>query len=148
MTATWPLPDDARCPCLSGETYGACCGRFHVGLAAGPGAAGPDGVTAPTAEALMRSRYAAFVVGDADYLLATWHPSTRPADLDLDDDVTWRRLDVVATSAGGPLDRTGVVEFVAHFRSTETRERGSLHEVSSFVREDGRWYYVDGEHRG
>ncbi|MFD6167306.1 YchJ family protein [Oerskovia sp. NPDC060287] len=144
MTATWPLPDDARCPCLSGETYGACCGRFHVGLAGGV----PDAVTAPTAEALMRSRYAAFAVGDADYLLATWHPSTRPADLDLDDDVTWRRLDVVATSAGGPLDRTGVVEFVAHFRSAETRERGSLHEVSSFVREGGRWYYVDGEHRG
>jgi SEC-C motif-containing protein len=144
VTATWPLPDDARCPCLSGETYGACCGRFHVGLAAG----GPDTVTAPTAEALMRSRYAAFAVGDADYLLATWHPSTRPADLDLDDGVTWRRLDVVATSAGGPLDRTGVVEFVAHFRSAETRERGSLHEVSSFVREGGRWYYVDGEHRG
>ncbi len=148
MTATSPLPDDARCPCLSGETYGACCGRFHVGVAAGPDAAGPDTVTAPTAEALMRSRYAAFAVGDAGYLLTTWHPSTRPADLDLDDDVTWRRLDVVATSAGGPLDRAGVVEFVAHFRSTETRERGSLHEVSSFVREDGRWFYVDGEHRG
>ena len=144
MTATSPLPDDARCPCLSGETYGACCGRYHRGLLAG----GADSVTAPTAEALMRSRYAAFAVGDADYLLATWHPSTRPADLDLDDDVAWRRLDVVATSAGGPLDRTGVVEFVAHFRSAETRERGSLHEVSSFVREDGRWFYVDGEHRG
>ncbi|MBD7981609.1 YchJ family protein [Oerskovia sp. Sa2CUA9] len=138
------MPDDARCPCLSGETYGACCGRFHTGLAG----SGPDAVRAPTAEALMRSRYAAFAVGDADYLLATWHPSTRPAELDLDDDVTWRRLDVVATSAGGPLDRTGVVEFVAHFRSAETRERGSLHEVSSFVREGGRWFYVDGEHRG
>ena len=144
MTATSPLPDDARCPCLSGETYGACCGRFHAGLAG----SGPDAVRAPTAEALMRSRYAAYAVGDADYLLATWHPSTRPAELDLDDDVTWRRLDVVATSAGGPLDRTGVVEFVAHFRSAETRERGSLHEVSSFVREGGRWFYVDGEHRG
>ncbi|MEV7962051.1 YchJ family protein [Oerskovia paurometabola] len=141
MTATSPLPDDARCPCLSGETYGACCGRYHRGLVAG----GADSVTAPTAEALMRSRYAAFAVGDADYLLATWHPSTRPADLDLDDDVTWRRLDVVATSAGGPLDRTGVVEFVAHYRSDETRERGSLHEISSFVREGGRWYYLDGE---
>ena len=141
MTATSPLPDDARCPCLSGETYGACCGRFHAGLAG----SGPDAVRAPTAEALMRSRYAAFAVGDADYLLATWHPSTRPAELDLDDDVTWRRLDVGATSAGGPLDRTGVVEFVAHFRSAETRERGSLHEVSSFVREGGRWFYVDGD---
>ena len=144
MTATSPRPDDARCPCLSGETYGACCGRVHAGLAG----SGPDAVRAPTAEALMRSRYAAFAVGDADYRLATWHPSTRPADLDLDDDLTWRRLDVVATSAGGPLDRTGVVEFVAHFRSAETRERGSLHEVSSFVREGGRWFYVDGEHRG
>lgn len=141
MTTTSPLSDDARCPCLSGETYGACCGRYHRGLAEG----GADAVTAPTAEALMRSRYAAFAVGDADYLLATWHPSTRPTDLDLDDDVTWRRLDVVATSAGGPLDRTGVVEFVAHYRSAETRERGSLHEVSSFVREGGRWYYVDGD---
>ncbi|GAA3220223.1 YchJ family protein [Oerskovia jenensis] len=152
MTATSPLPDDARCPCLSGETYGACCGRYHRGLATGPstGTVGGSEVSglaasAPTAEALMRSRYAAFAVGDADYLLATWHPSTRPADLDLDDDVTWRRLDVVATSAGGPLDRTGVVEFVAHYRSAGTRERGSLHEVSSFVREDGRWYYVDGD---
>jgi SEC-C motif domain protein len=142
VTATWPLPDDARCPCLSGETYGACCGRYHRGLRA-PGGAGP---VAPTAEALMRSRYAAFVVGDAEYLLATWHPSTRPADLDLDDDVTWRRLDVLATRAGGPLDRTGVVDFVAHHRSTATRERGSLHEVSSFVREGRHWYYVDGDH--
>ncbi|MFF3064568.1 YchJ family protein [Oerskovia sp. NPDC057915] len=152
MTATSPLPDDARCPCLSGETYGACCGRYHHGLGAGrstdvAGTAGVSGEAevAGTAEALMRSRYAAFAVGDADYLLATWHPSTRPADLDLDDDVTWRRLDVVATSAGGPLDRTGVVEFVAHYRSAATRERGSLHEVSSFVRKDGRWYYVDGD---
>lgn len=146
MTATWPLPDDARCPCLSGETYGACCGRFHHGLDQGP-ARETASTGAPTAEALMRSRYAAFVVGDIDYLLSTWHPSTRPTDLDLDDDVTWRRLDVVSTSEGGPLDRTGVVEFVAHFRSTQSRERGSLHEVSAFVREDGRWYYVDGAHR-
>ncbi|MBE7700489.1 YchJ family protein [Oerskovia sp. Sa1BUA8] len=148
MTATWPLPDDARCPCLSGETYGACCGRFHHGTPTGPGTGSPGTLTAPTAEALMRSRYAAFVVGDVDYLLATWHPSTRPAGLELDDDVTWRRLDIVSTSAGGPLDRTGVVEFVARFRSAESRERGSLHEVSTFVREDGRWYYVDGAHRG
>ncbi|MHA7134288.1 YchJ family protein [Oerskovia turbata] len=141
MTATRPLPDDARCPCLSGDVYGDCCGRYHRGLGA-PG----DRAVAPTAEALMRSRYSAFVVGDAEYLLATWHPSTRPTDLDPDDDTTWRRLDVLATSAGGPLDRTGVVEFVAHYRSAATRERDSLHEVSRFVREDGRWLYVDGDH--
>lgn len=95
----------------------------------------------------MRSRYSAFAVGDADYLRATWHPSTRPADLDLDldDDVEWRRLDVVRTEAGGPFDTTGVVEFVAHHRSrTDPADRGRLHEVSRFVREGDRWSYVDG----
>ncbi|WP_069387736.1 YchJ family protein [Cellulosimicrobium cellulans] len=133
-----PLPDDARCPCLSGDTYGACCGRHHAALRAGtPGA--------PTAEALMRSRYSAFAVGDADYLRATWHPSTRPDELGLDDDVEWRRLDVLRTEAGGPFDETGVVEFVAHHRSRSDRAaRGRLHEVSRFVREGGRWLYVDG----
>ncbi|WP_175009689.1 YchJ family metal-binding protein [Cellulosimicrobium sp. TH-20] len=139
-----PLDDDARCPCLSGDTYGSCCGRYHAGLRPGPDGAAP-GPHAPTAEALMRSRYSAFAVGDAEYLRATWHPSTRPADLDLDDDVEWRRLDVVRTEAGGPFDTTGVVEFVAHHRSrTDPADRGRLHEVSRFAREDDRWSYVDG----
>jgi SEC-C motif domain protein len=133
-----PLAPDARCPCLSGETYGACCGRYHAGLVA-------DGPHAPTAEALMRSRYSAFAVGDAAYLLATWHPTTRPGALDLDDDVTWRRLDVLRTEASGPFDAAGVVEFVAHHRSVAGR--GTLHEVSRFVREGGRWSYLDGEQR-
>ncbi|MBD5785003.1 YchJ family protein [Cellulosimicrobium terreum] len=141
------MPDDARCPCLSGDTYGACCGRFHAGSRARP--AGPH---APTAEALMRSRYSAFAVGDPDHLLATWHPSTRPATLDLDDDTEWRRLDVVRTEAGGPFDDHGTVEFVAHHRTPAPdggpAVRGRLHEVSRFVREDGRWYYVDGDHPG
>lgn len=131
------LPDDARCPCLSGESYGACCGRFHVGIATG-------GRSAPTAEALMRSRYTAFAVGDTAYLLATWHPTTRPGSLDLDDGVAWRRLDVLRTEGGGPFDAQGVVEFVAHHRSAVGR--GQLHEVSRFVREGARWYYVAGEH--
>ncbi|KAJ8141784.1 hypothetical protein OY671_005043 [Metschnikowia pulcherrima] len=139
-----PLDDDARCPCLSGDTYGSCCGRYHAGSRPGPDGAAP-GPHAPTAEALMRSRYSAFAVGDADYSRATWHPSTRPADLDLDDDVEWRRLDVVRTEAGGPFDTTGVVEFVAHHRSrTDPADRGRLHEVSRFVREGDRWSYVDG----
>ncbi|MFH5823376.1 YchJ family protein [Georgenia sp. AZ-5] len=131
-------PDDSRCPCLSGETYGACCGRFHAGLAAG----GPH---AATAEALMRSRYSAFAVGDAAYLRGTWHPSTRPDHLELDD-VTWRRLDIVRVVAGGPFDEAGVVEFVAHYRSDAGM--GQVHEVSRFVREDGRWFYVDGDQPG
>ena len=90
----------------------------------------------------MRSRYTAFAVGDAAYLLATWHPTTRPPGLELDDDLTWRRLDVLR-AAGGPFDTDGVVEFVAHHRSPGGR--GTLHEVSRFVREDGRWWYVDGD---
>jgi SEC-C motif-containing protein len=134
------LPDDARCPCLSGDPYGACCGRYHAALRSGAG-----GPFAPTAEALMRSRYSAFAVGDAEYLLATWHSSTRPVDLVLDDDLEWRRLDVVHTEAGGPFDTTGVVEFAAHHRSrTDPSDRGRLHEVSRFVREGERWSYVDG----
>lgn len=128
------MNDDARCPCLSGDTYAACCARFHRAL--------PDGAAAPTAEALMRSRYAAFAVGDASYLLATWHGSTRPSSLDLDGDVTWRRLDILRTEQGGPFDDTGVVEFEARYRSDGTT--GLLHEVSTFVRESGRWYYVTG----
>ncbi|GAB4086036.1 YchJ family protein [Myceligenerans cantabricum] len=125
------MDDTARCPCLSGEPYGVCCGRYHRGAGA-----------APTAEALMRSRYSAFAVGDAGYLLATWSPSSRPGTLDLDDDVRWRRLDILRAEAGGPFDDTGVVEFVAHYRAAG--ERGRLHEVSRFEKAAGHWYYLDG----
>jgi SEC-C motif-containing protein len=124
------LDPGARCPCGSGDTYADCCGRFHAGT------------PAPTAEALMRSRFSAFAIGNPEYLLATWHPSTRPATLELDDDTQWRRLDVVRTEAGGPFDDRGVVEFAAHY--TADGARGVLRETSRFVREGGRWYYVDG----
>lgn len=120
-----------RCPCLSGLPYAECCGPLHRGER-----------TAPTAEALMRSRFSAFAVGDAAYLRATWHRSTRPTDVDLDPDVRWRRLDVLATSAGGPFDTAGTVEFRATYRDADGP--GTLHEVSRFVREDGAWSYVDG----
>lgn len=123
-------PFSGNCPCLSGEQYGECCGRFHDGLA-----------EAPTAEQLMRSRYSAFVVLDADYLLRTWHPETRPAELDLDPDLQWRRLDILSTSRGGPLDTEGTVEFKAHFR--HGGERGVHHETSRFAKVGRRWYYMD-----
>lgn len=87
----------------------------------------------------MRSRFSAFAVGDADYLLQTWHPSTRPGDLDLDGDIRWYRLDVLDRVAGGPLDDVGIVEFEAFYRGAES---GSQRERSSFVREAGRWFYV------
>jgi len=130
---SFPAPAQTdRCPCLSGESYGNCCSRFHAGTA-----------QAPTAEALMRSRYTAFVTGDTKYLLRTWHPSTRPAELELDPDLRWRRLDIIATEAGGPLDTAGVVSFEAHYRQDGTA--GVQRERSEFVRQDGRWLYISGE---
>lgn len=89
----------------------------------------------------MRSRYSAFVVMDPAYLLRTWHPDTRPAVLTLDEGMKWRRLDIISTARGGPLDREGTVEFKAHFRYDG--ERGVHHEASRFLRVDRRWYYLD-----
>jgi SEC-C motif domain protein len=123
--------EDIACPCGSGGRYAQCCGPVHAGA------------PAATAEALMRSRYSAFVRGDGPYLLASWHPSTRPAELDLDAGVTWRRLQIVDTVAGGTGDADGVVEFRAAHRSPAGT--GLLHERSRFVREDGRWVYLDGD---
>ena len=134
------MDDAARCPCRSGLPYGECCGPLHAGSR-----------TAGTAEALMRSRYAAFAVGDADHLLATWHPTTRPSSLALDDRQKWRGLDILATRRGGPFDDDGEVEFVATFRWAQGAGAGAggqLHEVSRFVREGGRWFYLDGEVEG
>lgn len=87
----------------------------------------------------MRSRFSAFARGEAEYLLRSWHASTRPDGLELDDGLRWYRLDVESTERGGPFDREGVVEFTAHYKGAE---RGSLHEVSRFVRESGEWFYV------
>jgi SEC-C motif-containing protein len=88
----------------------------------------------------MRSRFTAFAIGDAEYLLATWHPRTRPFEVVVDGP-SWNRLDILDVVAGGPFDSDGIVEFRAHHR----RPAGSLHERSRFVREAGRWYYVDGD---
>jgi SEC-C motif-containing protein len=99
---------------------------------------------AATAEQLMRSRYSAYAVGDFGYVLATWHPSTRPAIADPGDgSLVWRRLDIVATEAGGPFDNAGVVEFRAAWRQGD--ERGELHERSRFTRTAREWLYLDGD---
>ena len=94
-----------------------------------------------TAVELMRSRFSAFAMMLPDYLLATWHPTTRPAELELDEAIVWRNLEIIRTESGGPFDHKGIVEFEAHYRILGQRE--SQHEVSDFVREDGRWYYLD-----
>ena len=90
----------------------------------------------------MRSRYSAFVLRDAGYLLATWHPRTRPRVLDLDPGVRWTGLDVLAAAGGSPLEIEGTVEFRAHH--VVAGRAGAQHERSRFVREDGRWRYLDG----
>lgn len=125
------LSSHAACPCDSGLPYGDCCGRWHAGYA--------QGVHAPTPEALMRSRYSAYGLGLIDYLLATWHPSTSPGELELPP-LKWLGLEVRHAQATGDA---GVVEFVARYR--ENGRGGRMHELSRFVCEDGRWLYIDGE---
>ncbi|MGJ0203939.1 YchJ family metal-binding protein [Leucobacter sp. gxy201] len=124
------------CPCGRGEPYSACCGPLH------------GGEPAPTAERLMRSRYSAFVLGLADYLLDTWHPRNRPEALEIDDEVRWLRLLIEATEGGGPFDRAGVVEFTAIGRTPsgrfEQRERSRFERSGP----ERRWVYVDGDVAG
>ncbi|MFY7974652.1 MAG: YchJ family protein [Rubrivivax sp.] len=129
-------PSEAPCPCTSGRRFGDCCRPWLTGADAAP---------APTAEALMRSRYCAWALGLRDYLLATWHPSTRPTDFgELDSRRRWLGLEVRSHRVTGP--NTAEVEFVA--RSKEAGGRATRHdELSRFRLETGRWTYVDGDIR-
>ena len=102
------------------------------------------GTAAPTAERLMRSRYTAFVVGDGPYLADTWHPGTRPEQLDLDPGQRWTGLEIVATAAGGEPDSRGTVEFRASWR--HGRERGVRHQPIPGVAQSGRGGGRDGDH--
>lgn len=128
--STSPAVNDP-CPCGRPRPYADCCGALHAGAAA------------PDAEALMRARYVAYTRRDADYLRASWHASTRPADLDFDGpQPVWLGLDV-KRHAVIDADRAEVT-FVAKYRiggGSVVRMR----ERSRFVREDGRWFYVDGD---
>ncbi|GAB2504574.1 YchJ family protein [Nocardiopsis aegyptia] len=127
--ATAP-PDTDPCPCGSPRPYGRCCGPLHRGESA-----------ASTAEALMRSRYSAFAVGDAAYLMRTWAAGTRPATLELDPRTEWVRLEILGTGEGTPFHHEGTVSFRAVYR--EDGHEGELRENSRFVREDGAWVYLD-----
>jgi SEC-C motif-containing protein len=117
------------CPC-GGSDYATCCGRYHAGI------------FAPDAASLMRSRYGAYVLKLEAYLFATWHPSTRPATLDLTGDAgKWLGLDVKKHFI---IDANHAsVEFIARYKIAGRAHR--LHEISQFVREDEQWFYVDGE---
>lgn len=120
----------APCPCGLGAPYADCCGALHQGRTA-----------APTAERLMRSRYSAFAMGDSGYLLRTWHPRTRPAELDLDPSVRWTGLRVHKTTGGTAFHDEGTVEFTASYQAGG--RRGRQYENSRFIREGGLWVYVD-----
>lgn len=120
------------CPCGLGRPLAACCGRWLDG---------PQHLQAPDAEALMRSRYSAYVLQRGDYLRDTWHPRTRPAAIDFEPGLRWLGLEV---RHHAPQDADhATVEFVARSKLGGRAHR--LHETSRFVREDGRWFYVDGD---
>ncbi|MBL0730719.1 YchJ family protein [Piscinibacter sp. HJYY11] len=121
------------CDCGAARAYADCCGRFH---------SGPMHLQAPDAEALMRSRYSAYVRDLIDYLLATWHPRTRPASIEPNPPgLRWLGLDVKKHQLQDADHAT--VEFVARSKLGGRAHR--LQEKSRFVREDGRWFYVDGD---
>lgn len=127
------MPASPACPCASGQSYAACCQRWHEG---------PQRLLAPDAPSLMRSRYSAFVLDRLDYLLETWHPDTRPGALEPNPPgLKWLGLDVRGHARQDADHAT--VEFVARNRLQGRASR--LHETSRFVREDGRWFYVDGD---
>ena len=114
-----------HCPCGSGETYDACCGKLHRGAA-----------SARTALELMRARYSAYAVGDADYVFVTWHPRTRPDHLVLDDELTWTGLEIHDHGEDW-------VSFTASYLSRHGA--GELRERSRFEQRAERWVYVDGD---
>ncbi|WP_242587067.1 YchJ family metal-binding protein [Streptomyces sp. MST-110588] len=124
------ITSTSPCPCGLGRPYGECCGSFHRGRA-----------SAPTAERLMRSRYSAFAVGDVAYLLRTWHPSTRPAALDLEPEQHWTRLEILGSTGGSAFHNEGTVAFRAHFVLGGYED--SQYENSRFVRDGGQWVYLD-----
>lgn len=123
------------CPCGSGFAYRQCCGVYH------------GGESLPlTAEALMRSRFSAYVFQNAAYLLSTWHPSTRPGCIDFtQDDVAWQKLAIVRCKKGTQHDSDGSVVFKAYYRQHQAQ--WVLHETSQFIKLEKQWFYLDGQTR-
>ena len=119
------------CPCSKKKNYSGCCSVYL-----------DEGKLAPSAEALMRSRYSAYVLKREDYLLATWHPSSQPEKLDLtaDTETKWLGLEVKRHELTAPDQ--AIVEFVARYKINGRAQR--LHEISRFIQLDQRWYYLEG----
>jgi len=125
-----------NCPCGSTNAFNLCCGRYLLLTTSKPS-------VPQTAEALMRSRYTAFVKGNELYLSQTWHPTTRPTQILGDQsNIKWVDLKIINTINGKPDDNEGVVEFEARYKSNGKMTK--LHEVSRFIKEDAQWFYLDG----
>ena len=118
------------CPCGSTRLYPECCGLWHAGA------------VAPDAKSLMRSRYCAYVLCNERYLLMTWYPSTRPGSIPFSKNQKWLGLNVIDASITGAT--SAEVEFIARSRVSNAAAVRQ-HERSRFVREGGRWFYVDGD---
>ncbi|MCC6217281.1 MAG: YchJ family protein [Polyangiaceae bacterium] len=132
-----PGDQAVTCVCGLGETIEACCGRYLSGAE-----------RPPTAEALMRSRYAAYALGNVDYILESHDPERRdqvdrPSTERWSKEAEWLGLEVVSTEAGGADDAEGTVEFVAKYRLK--RIAITHRERALFRKLDGRWYFVDGQ---
>ncbi len=130
------------CPCESGKPYSKCCEVFH------------SGTPAPTAEALMRSRYSAYALASqnlalTDYLLQTWHRETRPENLNLNGDESTKWLGLQIKRHQVINAENAIVEFVARYRHTNNLggKAERLHETSRFKLIDKRWYYLDGDYQ-
>jgi len=120
------------CPCESGQTFKHCCQPYLE-----------QKQDTPTAEALMRSRYTAFVLQDESYLRYSWHPDNCPRIIHLNAETKWLGLKIKNTVAGGATDKMGEVEFVARSKISGRAHR--LHEISLFARFENRWVYTSGK---
>ena len=126
----------SNCPCGSGKSYSLCCEPAHTGS-----------IPADTAEALMRSRYSAFVKKCISYLGESLHPDHRKDWNEKDtkrwaDNSDWLSLEILATEKGQSNDKEGVVEFAATYMEGGKKQRH--HEISQFEKIGNNWYYVDG----
>jgi SEC-C motif-containing protein len=122
---------ESGCICGSGLAFTGCCLPLVDGHK-----------SATSAEQLMRSRYTAYALGRADYILDSWHRRTQPAQIDLDDSIKWCGLRVISVSR--EKNNTAYVEFVAEFKGAG-HNSGQMHERSRFLFEQSRWFYMDGE---
>ena len=126
-----------NCKCCSGKTYEECCEPLLTGIR-----------KAETAEELLRSRYCAYANTEIDYIYNSIHPSKREdfdkqSISDWSERSDWHELEIVEVENGGPDDEAGTVEFVAHY--SEDGEKKTHHELATFEKEDGEWFFVDGQ---